>query len=396
MNTARHVLAICFTNFGPYHHARLEALGTSLKSVGGELIAYELAGSEAKYPWESIDTGAEPPYRHVRLFPNRTVESLNASECRRAMRSRLDLDQPTAIGAVGYVRPESLEMARWARANRAIRILLSESQRIDHPRRWWKEAIKSRRVAQFQAGVVGGPSHRDYLVDLGMPASQIHLGYNAVGNSSIEVMADAARTTEAPIPGPYFLSVCRFATEKNLHMLIKAYAAYVQRCHAEPWPLVLVGDGPLRQELQDAVAAEGIAGHCHWPGFLPIRETVRWYVHAGTFVLPSVSEPWGLVINEAALCGIPLLISNRCGAAGTFVPKTGIPTGHVFDPEDVDSLTDDLERMACLSPVSRKVLGESARSIAREWGPERFAQGMLEALETAANQSSHVHRVTDS
>ena len=50
------------------------------------------------------------------------------------------------------------------------RSCMSESQAIDRPRNWWKELIKMRRVRQFDAALVGGPTHRDYLVELGMPA----------------------------------------------------------------------------------------------------------------------------------------------------------------------------------------------------------------------------------
>ena len=51
----------------------------------------------------------------------------------------------------------------------------------------------------------------------------------------------------------------------------------------------------------------------HCPGFLQSESLARWYVHAGAFVLPSVSEPWGLVVNEAAASGLPLLVSISCG-----------------------------------------------------------------------------------
>lgn len=384
MPPIRHTLAICFTNFGPYHHARLEALGAALRHAGGDLFAYEMAGSEAKYPWEARTTGTVHLFRHIRLFPDRTVESLSPGECRRAVRSRLDMDQPTAIASVGYVRPESLEMARWAKSTGALRILLSESQRADHARVWWKEAVKARRVARFQAAVVGGESHRSYLADLGMPTDRVHLGYNAVGNAAIEALAESARAAARPLNAPYFLTVCRFAPEKNLHTLIRSYAAYVRRCETAPWHLALVGDGPLRQELERLAAEEGVAQLCRWPGFLPIRETARWYAHAGTFVLPSRSEPWGLVVNEAALCGAPLLLSDRCGAAGTFVPASGMPSGKTFDPGNAEALTGHLAAMAALSPAARRVLGDSARSIAREWGPDRFASGVMDALETAA------------
>lgn len=381
-----HSLAICFTNFGPYHIARLEALGHALAQQGGQLFAYEMAGSEDKYPWATA-TGNElaGPVRHVRLFPGRSLESLTARECRAAMQSRLDQDQPTAIAAVGYVRPESLQMLSWATANKALRLLLSESQKIDHPRVWWKEAVKARRVRRFQAGVVGGDSHRNYLAELGLPRDRIHLGYNAVGNRQLEELLQKDYSSPNPPAAPFFLTVCRFAPEKNLETLLQAYAAYGRSVkNAAPWRLVLAGDGELRQSLQEKAFELGIASLCDWPGFLSLPQLVPLYQACGAFVLPSLSEPWGLVVNEAAYCAAPLLVSDRCGCVGTFVPKSGLPSGRIFDPTRPDELACQMSSIAGLSHTARRLMGDSARSIACQWGPDRFAQGVLAALESAA------------
>lgn len=378
-------LAICFTNFGPYHVARLEALGLAFAETGGQLFAYEMAGTEEKYPWKTADNPLSGSIRHFRLFPGRTLESLSSKECRQAVRSRLDQDQPTAIGAVGYVRPESLEMLRWGIQNKALRLLLSESQKIDHPRVWWKEAIKSRRVRRFQAGVVGGDSHRNYLAELGLPRDRVHLGYNAVGNNRIEEILQSAGNSTKPADTSYFLTVCRFAPEKNLERLLEAYAAYVTGCKdGKPWRLVLAGDGALKEYLQQRAFELGVAPLCDWPGFLPLERLVPLYRDCGAFVLPSLSEPWGLVVNEAALCGAPLLISDRCGCVGTFVPKCGLPSGRVFDPTRPDELACQMSSIALLSLAARRLMGDSARSIACQWGPERFAQGVLSAVESAS------------
>ena len=64
----------------------------------------------------------------------------------------------------------------------------------------------------------------------------------------------------------------------------------------------------------------------------------RWYAHAGAFVLPSLSEPWGLVVNEAASTGLPLLVSNRAGCAPTLVPEPEATTGAQFDPLDIEEM----------------------------------------------------------
>src|SRR6185437_14131368 len=97
----------------------------------------------------------------------------------------------------------------------------------DHPRVWWKEAVKRRRVRRFAAGLVGGPRHRAYLTALGLPASRIALGYNAVDNDHFAGLADAARHAPDAADGlpavPYFLAVSRFVPEKNLVRLVRAF-----------------------------------------------------------------------------------------------------------------------------------------------------------------------------
>jgi hypothetical protein len=184
-------LAVSFTNFGPYHLARLRALARRLEGSGGRLIAYETASAERLYPWERTE-GAEP-FEWITLFPGRVLETIARRVCARAMRDALERDRPDSLGIVGYWRPESLAMLRWARRARRPTILMSESQAIDHPRVWWKEAIKRRRVRRFSAGLVGGPRHRDYLVDLGLPRERIALGYNAVDNDHYARRAETAR-----------------------------------------------------------------------------------------------------------------------------------------------------------------------------------------------------------
>lgn len=376
-------LSVSFTNFGPYHLARLRALGRRLRDEGGDLIAYETAGLEEKYAWRA-DRGEEP-FRRITLFPGRAVESIPASECATAMRRALARDLPDVVGIVGYVRPESLAALAWARAHRRPTVLMSESQAIDRPRAWWKEAVKRRRVGRFDAALVGGPRHRDYLIELGMPAGRIAMGYNAVDNARFARAADQARSdpaSRAGLPGrPYFLSVARFAPEKNLPALVRAFArSRIERPH--DWELVLCGGGPGDAEIAEAVEACGVEGAVHRPGFLQADALGRWYGHASAFVLPSTSEPWGLVANEAAACRLPLLLSERAGCAETLVPGPGT-SGLRFDPCDERAMAASLAWMATRPETERLAMGRRAAEFVAAWGPERFAEGTLRAVELA-------------
>ena len=81
------------------------------------LIAYEVAGREQTYPW-SPDRNTKP-FAWITLFPDRVLETIAPTDCRRAMVQALDRDQPDVLGLVGYARPESMAAARWARRQRS-------------------------------------------------------------------------------------------------------------------------------------------------------------------------------------------------------------------------------------------------------------------------------------
>ena len=91
--------AMCFTNFGPYHLARLRGLAALLAEEGSRLVAYEVAGREQTYPWSR--SRHEEPFEWITLFPDRVVETIEPAACRRAMVGALDRDQPDAVGMVG-------------------------------------------------------------------------------------------------------------------------------------------------------------------------------------------------------------------------------------------------------------------------------------------------------
>jgi 1,2-diacylglycerol 3-alpha-glucosyltransferase len=115
----------------------------------------------------------------------------------------------------------------------------------------------------------------------------------------------------------------------------------------------------------------------------------RYYAHAAAFVLPSLSEPWGLVVNEAAACGLPLLVSSRAGCSGTLVPDPDGTTGGRFDPLDVEEMTTKLAWMAALDGEDRRAMGLRAAGVVSSWGPDRFARGAMEALEFARAAQKH-------
>jgi 1,2-diacylglycerol 3-alpha-glucosyltransferase len=216
------------------------------------------------------------------------------------------------------------------------------------------------------------------------------MGYNAIDNAAFARRAQAARLGPEGRRGlpesPYFLAVNRFVPEKNLGLLVRAFGRYrAEAPAARAWDLVLCGGGPGEAEVDAAIRSVGLAGSIHRPGFLQAEEQAPWLAFASAFVHPSRMEPWGLVVNEAAASGLPLLVSDRAGCVETLVPEPDGTTGRRFDPADESEVAAALGWMAGLPEPDRAAMGRRAAEVVADWGPERFARGAVEAFGMAAN-----------
>jgi glycosyltransferase involved in cell wall biosynthesis len=120
--------------------------------------------------------------------------------------------------------------------------------------------------------------------------------------------------------------------------------------------LVLVGDGPLRDEVRGFEARLPV--RC--TGFVNQANLPRWYASGDVLVLPSESEPWGLVVNEAMACGLVPVVSTSVGCAPDLVDGVGeiVPVG------DIDQLSQALLRAAQDSPGRRDMIRERVNSYA--------------------------------
>lgn len=370
--------AVLVHRIGPYHAARLAAAGRR-----GTVVAVELSARSHEYAWDAVETPAG--FRRVTVCPD------DAAVGRRELAARLlavlaDL-RPGAVFVNGWSGGAAAAAARWCGANRVPAVVMSESAAGDEPRRAWREWVKRQVVRGFSAALVGGTRHREYAVALGVPADRVFDGYDAVDNDHFAGGADRARADSAAVrrrlglPERYFLASNRFVPKKNLTGLLRAFAAYRRAAGAGGWDLVLLGDGPLRGEVEAEVAAAGLTGAVRLPGFRQYDELPAYYGLAGAFVHASSTEQWGLVVNEAMAAGLPVLVSDRCGCAPDLV-RDG-DTGFTFPPDDPARLAALMARVAA-DHAGRDRMGRAAREWVGRWSPERFADGFWAAAAAAA------------
>ena len=144
------------------------------------------------------------------------------------------------------------------------------------------------------------------------------------------------------------------------------------------WHLVVLGDGTLRGELEQRVAALGLGTRVLMPGFKQYPDLPLYYGLAQAFILASTTEQWGLVVNEAMASGLPVLVSERCGCAHDLV-QPGV-NGYTFDPRDVSALTGVMVRLA-ENEDERRAMGEASANLIEAWSPDVFAGNLIELAE---------------
>lgn len=379
MTTGRPHILVLFRHFGPYHIARLNALGRIAR-----VSAIEFARQDSEYSWGATP-GAHDFAWHS-LSDTYPVPLPARAAAGRKLDALIEAADPDVVAVPGWSEPLALAALGVALRRGIAAIVMSDSKADDFPRRAPRERIKRYVLTRFSAALVAGSAHCAYLVSLGFPAERIVPGYDVVDNRHFADGAAKARGEAAGmgkkygLPGAYFLASARFITKKNLNGLLEAYRRYRDAAGAGAWGLVIIGDGPLRGALEAAAGSLGLDANVHMPGFAAYDDLPVHYGLAGAFILPSHTDQWGLVVNEAMAAGLPVLVSTGCGCAGDLVEEGG--NGFTFDPSDPAGLADLMRRLSDGS-CDLKAMGEASCGIIAKWDLDRFAEGMSQACRLA-------------
>jgi 1,2-diacylglycerol 3-alpha-glucosyltransferase len=372
-------LAIVWTNFGPYHNARIQVLRRHF-----DVHAIELASNQRLYHfWR------DKPQEQMHTLTNGDWEDQNRFAVALKLWRRLSLIQPDIVMVPGYASLAALSTATWGNTHSAITILMSESNYDDHQRDRFSEHIKGVMVRSlYDAGIVGGKRAASYLMRLGIPSEKIAYRYDVIDNEYFEARStQGASAANIPSSLPYFLFVGRLAPEKNLLTLMEAHERYLSA--GNTWALVIVGSGPMEEQLREEGRKRIGGGTLIFTGHKSVHEIADLYASAKCLVLPSTSEPWGLVVNEAMASGLPIIVSSKCGCADDLVADGS--NGFQFDPCDVADLCSKMERISLLSEQDRLVMGDHSRKIIADYSPERWADEVARIVEVVA-ASSEVNR----
>jgi glycosyltransferase involved in cell wall biosynthesis len=214
---------------------------------------------------------------------------------------------------------------------------------------------------------------------LGIPGDRVTLIPYVVDNDwwlaeSARVDRDAVRGSWGASPKDIIILSCaKLQPWKRPLDLLRAFA----KANLSNALLVFAGEGPLRRQLEAEAALLGVTSRARLLGFVNQTQLPAIYSAADLLVLPSSYDAFGVVVNEAMLCGRPVAASDHVGAARDLIAHGS--DGFVFPCGNVEALAEILQQ-AGAEPERLSGMGRAARTRMESWSPRENIQATLAAV----------------
>ena len=238
----------------------------------------------------------------------------------------------------------------------------------------------------YQTGHPTGFRARQYLVYYGLAEDRQFSFPYTVDNNYLDSRSrryrsrrDRLRRAIGIPPGSFVvLGVLKLIPREDPLTLLLGFAKLVKSCASVH--LVLVGDGPMRKKIEATIKDKGIA-NVHLQGYVRYSHLPLFYAIADLFVHPPLREPWGVSVNEAMACGLPVVVADAVGSHEDLVVPGN--TGFVFKTGDPESLSSYLLLISQDRELCRSI-GQNARALIANFSYESTEQSLIEGLKVIA------------
>jgi glycosyltransferase involved in cell wall biosynthesis len=352
----------------PYITALVEALRASW---AGPIEAYYIT-TDLSQSWQlRIDE------KKVRVLPTGFLASMRVIQAA-LIRER----EHTILHLAGWGHPVLLAAMFLARSVR-IPVAVESDTAEGRSDRSWRSLLKKllypllfRLPSRF---LPAGSRQANYLAGFGVTPERMTIAQMTVDVGAIRRFCLTERETARSAARARWglsaddrnvLYIGRLEDDKGLKQLLSAFARAV--AEDNDLRLTIAGDGNLRSSVE-AIAANP-QSHVIYLGRLAGEDVLRAYLAADFMVLPSLFEPWGLVVNEAMACGLPVLVSDRVGCADDLVRhgETGLVVGAGRELE----LTSAICRLA-RDALARSRMGHAAEKLVSNWTLDNEARNIV-------------------
>ena len=282
--------------------------------------------------------------------------------------------------------------------NKRISFLRTEDV-LFHKRKNWKKIIKYfplRFLLSQTYGLYIGEANKKYLEYYGIPKTRLYPAIYCADNQYFQTQYEKYFPYKDNIrkdlgivnPYPIILFCGRLVEMKCPLLLLEAFQIVATQL---PCNLLVVGDGPLRNVMEEKITRDKIK-NVYFTGFLNQSEISKAYSASDLFVLPSTHDTWGLVINEAMNFGLPVIASDLVGCVGDLV-KDG-ENGFVFPANNVHKLADCIKTLINDESM-RKKMGQKSKEIIESYSVKRCVDQLVYAFKSVMYLPKNNHSCSD-
>jgi glycosyltransferase involved in cell wall biosynthesis len=368
-------------------HYRVPCFTELAERLPGQVTFFLLADKMAHRSYVMADNHGELPVISLKGWgwSHPPYDDLHINDVRPILRGNYDT---IILGA--WDEPTYLFLWAWGVATGKKVVFWIESTAYELPRSGIKERYKRALLKRAAGCIVPGQRAFEYCKQLGMPESRIFVAPNAADRSYFSDQArrllpqkDSLRS-ELGLSGTVVLFVGRFVESyKDVMTLIKAAAGIERESSVN---LVLAGEGPDRP-VYEAWIADHQCGNVRFVGELDHGALCSYYAAADVMALPSKSETWGFVLNEAMEFGLPIVVSEAVGAGPDLAPRG--ENGFVVPIGDHQELSQALIRLD-QDRAMRARMGQASREIITRFSPEKWAMGAYDAIRSLGGAEAEV------
>jgi glycosyltransferase involved in cell wall biosynthesis len=256
-------------------------------------------------------------------------------------------------------------------------------------RKAWKNAIKRIVFPRVHATLGSGEESRAFAMRFGTPQRRAMCLPHSIDvvhymNGATQAIPQrGALRKELGLQGTTFIYVGRLWWGKGVNYLLEAFET-AQRQSPEQISLLLVGDGPDEAKLKLACTERGIR-NVVFAGFQQKPDLPRYYALADVFVFPTLGDPYGLVVDEAMACSLPIISTSAAGEIRDRIEE-GV-NGYIVPPEDSAALAERMLHLAQDSALCTRMGKVSADKI-QGHTPEKWAEDFEGIVQTLLDRVS--------
>ncbi|MCR5665026.1 MAG: glycosyltransferase family 4 protein [Oscillospiraceae bacterium] len=300
---------------------------------------------------------------------------------RKKLRQLMEISQavkPDFAIVNGYAEAVTAGYIRYCRGQGIPYAIESDTQ-LNIPKspvkRWIKRIYLQHIFSGNAYGFPGGTRQKKLFQHYGMPDDHIFVMPMTVDTDQFRAISELHTKDEYKemlgVAGKkVILYAGRFTAVKDLPCLLRAVAK-LKQAH-DDFVLCLIGKGEQKPQLEKLAVDLGLQENVRFFDYQLMPKLAEYYAAADVFVLPSAFEPWGLVVNEALACRMPVIASDACGCVDDLI----IPgeNGDVFPTGDAETLAVDIEKWLYFG--DRKVTVD----VINKWDYQNYRVKLLEAL----------------